>query len=647
MEKLFKFKPGFTSINLILLCIAIGSVAYATSLALMYANQLPLDVHAFRQTQTAITAYWFMQEGFKLAYETPVAGTPWSIPFEFPIYQLLVATTSKLFGLPLDFVGRIVSYLFLFLCLIPAKSITKNLQLPNSVFYIFAAILFSAPVYVYWSRTFMIETTALFFAVAAIKYFFDAMQDRAGFKSLSLYVLFITLSVLQKATTGLPVMAFISMMFIIFEIRKTGSIRKFLFGVRPFAIFICFVIPLGIGVAWVFYTDHIKSLNVFGEQITSSALSNWNWGSIEQKFSSDLWIKVLWERVFETNIAGILGLSILLMAFLSRSDLRLKVILFLSAALGVIPLLLFTNLHIVHDYYQSANVIFFIFAIAVALGGIIAPAIGMLATIPLLAFILISNYVALSGGYMPQIKSVFTKDKPELAVGDILKRELSEEMQFVAFGNDWSSTFGYIAQRKSFTVPEWFKGYEEAKSHPENFVEKDRLGAVVFCNVEKSGLEDLMVWSTDKRVWKIGETHGCYIATPQKSIAGSNPRQVQCQGSIDRAEIEDRNGLRVISFAGWTTMSGGRGVIPQNVFITLYGSGNSPLYFEALKVPRLDVNAHLGISNEIDAGFSRIISANLAPGEYDVGLAQSRGGQLEACQLHKRIVVNGKTHSEE
>jgi hypothetical protein len=647
MEKLFKFKPGFTGINLILLCIAIGSVAYATSLALMHANQLPLDVHAFRQTQTAITAYWFMQEGFKLAYETPVAGAPWSIPFEFPIYQLLVATTSKLFGLPLDFAGRIVSYLFLVLCLIPAKSIMNNLQLPNSVFYIFAAILFSAPVYVYWSRTFMIETTALFFAVAAIKYFFDAMQDGASFKSLSLYVLFITLSVLQKATTGLPVLAFISMMFVIFEIRKTGSIGKFLFSIRPFVVFICFVIPLGVGVAWVFYTDHIKSLNVFGGQITSSALSNWNWGSIEQKFSSDLWIKVLWERVFETNIAGILGVSILLMAFLSRSDLRLKVIVFLSVSLGLIPLLLFTNLHIVHDYYQSANVIFFIFAIAVALGGIIAPAIGMLATISLLAFILISNYVALFGGYMPQIKSVFTKDKPELAVGDILKRELSEEMQFVAFGNDWSSTFGYIAQRKSFTVPGWFKGYEEAKSHPENFVEKDRLGAVVSCNVEKPGLEDLMVWSSDKRVWKIGETHGCYIATPQKSIAGSDPRQVQCQGSIDRAEIEDRNGLRVISFAGWTTMSGGRGVIPQNVFITLSGSGNSPLYYEALKVPRLDVNAHLGISNEIDAGFSRIISANLAPGEYDVGVAQSRGGQLEVCQLHKRIVVNGKTHSEE
>ncbi|MGH7490376.1 MAG: glycosyl transferase, partial [bacterium] len=45
-----------------------------------------LDLHNFRQAQTAISAYWSWREGFKLAYETPVLGYPWAIPFEFPIY---------------------------------------------------------------------------------------------------------------------------------------------------------------------------------------------------------------------------------------------------------------------------------------------------------------------------------------------------------------------------------------------------------------------------------------------------------------------------------------------------------------------------------------------------------------------------------
>jgi hypothetical protein len=76
-------KNKLFNIDLILLFIALASVSYSAIIAFTYANQAPLDWYAFRQTQTALTAYWFMQEGFKLAYETPVGGRPWSIPFEF------------------------------------------------------------------------------------------------------------------------------------------------------------------------------------------------------------------------------------------------------------------------------------------------------------------------------------------------------------------------------------------------------------------------------------------------------------------------------------------------------------------------------------------------------------------------------------
>src|SRR5690242_6357999 len=53
-------------------------------------NQPIADLHQFRQTQTAITAYWMAKGGPWLAYETPVLGYPWSIPFEFPVYQYLL-----------------------------------------------------------------------------------------------------------------------------------------------------------------------------------------------------------------------------------------------------------------------------------------------------------------------------------------------------------------------------------------------------------------------------------------------------------------------------------------------------------------------------------------------------------------------------
>src|ERR1700730_19303248 len=55
-----------------------------------------LDLHYFRQTQTALSAYWILKGGPWLAYETPVLGFPWAVPFEFPVYQLLAAGVAWL-----------------------------------------------------------------------------------------------------------------------------------------------------------------------------------------------------------------------------------------------------------------------------------------------------------------------------------------------------------------------------------------------------------------------------------------------------------------------------------------------------------------------------------------------------------------------
>ena len=61
-----------------------------------------LDMFGFRQAQTAISAYWIAKGGPLFAYQTPVFGYPWSIPFEFPLYQWLVALLADSSGLSLD-----------------------------------------------------------------------------------------------------------------------------------------------------------------------------------------------------------------------------------------------------------------------------------------------------------------------------------------------------------------------------------------------------------------------------------------------------------------------------------------------------------------------------------------------------------------
>ena len=72
--------------------------------------------HGFRQTQTALAAESMLHGGSFLHYEVPVLGPPWSLPFEFPLYQWIVARTVSLLHSPLEETGRAVSIVFFYLC---------------------------------------------------------------------------------------------------------------------------------------------------------------------------------------------------------------------------------------------------------------------------------------------------------------------------------------------------------------------------------------------------------------------------------------------------------------------------------------------------------------------------------------------------
>ncbi|MEJ2756596.1 MAG: hypothetical protein P8104_12410, partial [Gammaproteobacteria bacterium] len=242
------------------------------------------------------------------------------------------------------------------------------------------------------------------------------------------------------------------------------------------------------------------------------------------------------------------------------------------------------------------------------------------------------------------IKTTFTKENRDLAIGGILNKTLSPEMQFVAFGNDWSSTFTYISKRKGFTVPGWFKRYHHVTTHPEKFVEPDRLGAVVACSVDHPNVAELFQWITTSpsstgHAWKIGETHGCLIVTPEKTARTSKWEPIQCIGAIDKAETETRDGRQFLSLAGWTATSGEKPVVPDAVFLRISSPQSIPIYVQALKIPRLDVNKNFDIPQNSDAGFSRIVFTDLPPGDYEVEIIHYENDNYYTCGITKSIHI--------
>jgi hypothetical protein len=253
-------------------------------------------------------------------------------------------------------------------------------------------------------------------------------------------------------------------------------------------------------------------------------LSPFNLGTAAQRVSPELWQGVLWDRMFVKNASGILGAALLLAPFVFATSVKVRSITVVATALSLLPLLVFTNLHLVHDYYQTANMLYLFFAISVAATSAGGPEVGLRPALVATALIVASNLIHLRSEDQLKIGKRFDKTSRDVAIGAVLKRELAEEGQFVAFGNDWSSTFGYLSERKSFTVPVWLPALHEVAARPQDFVEKDRLGAVVACATGVPSLPDLVAWSAkDGRNWKIGRTHECLIATPQVAPPSVRP----------------------------------------------------------------------------------------------------------------------------
>ncbi|WP_421693242.1 hypothetical protein [Aestuariivirga sp.] len=620
--------------------LAILAVSGAACLAIAFASQLTLEAHSFRQTQTALTAFWFTREGFKLAYETPVAGYPWAIPFEFPFYQYAVAALSMTLGLSIATAGRLMSFACLILCIPVVRSINKRLSLPPAVLAAFAALAFSSPLYVFWGRSVMIETAALLLAIIAIKFFLDFLLGGRRLGDLLLFSAFMSLCMLQKATTGLPVLMVLGAVLAGWEwanFRNGAAAPK---PVTRAALMLCVLIPLAAGIAWTHYTDTVKVLNPLGPDLTSASLAHWNWGTLEQRVSLEFWLKLVLIRVLAGNMGLILGPGLLLFCFLSNCPRQTKYIMSGAILLGVLPLFLFANLHIFHDYYQASNVMFLIYAMAVAIGAVIVPRKGEGAAFLLLLALVATNYAMLGMSYLPAIATTFDRNQKAVAIGEVLKRELPPDGQFVAFGNDWSSTFAYLSERKSFTVPNWFPSYDKVIARPQDYVERGRLGAVVSCATRRPEIAQLIAWADSQGPWKVGETNGCAMAVPGRDYSAS-AEPGPCLGAIEAAGVEVRGDAKVIRLSGWSATGGASPAAADAVFLMLSTAGKPPAYVDTLAVPRLDESRRLGVPEDGDLGFSRLLPASLAPGRYDIGIIQQSHGRFTLCPMIGQLHVEG------
>ena len=449
-----------------------------------------IDVHAFRQTQTALTSFW-LQPGLSgiLHYETPVLGAPWEVPFEFPFYQFIVAALSRIAWLDLSFSGRVVSLIFGLGAMAMAIALLRQYGFSRLAQLIFATLYLSSSIYLYWNRSFMIESTALFFTLTALFLYgrsirtFDDLTPLRRLLPAAGFALSLTLAMLVKATTALSVFLLISCHLLWHLLRR--STRR-----SPILLANSLALLAGVAIAflalreWTHHADALKSLNPYGLKLTSTALRDWNFGNLHQRFSGDLWQGVVIKRMLTKDAWLLLVLLLATALWQSRKDRRRIGCILVCILLGVMPLLLFSNLHIVHKYYQSANHVFLLLAIAGS-GALILerprqPALIQAMAAAILLFYVISDAKTFKRDYLDDANK---QSDEKLEISRLINISTDPSSAILVLGHDWDSSFPYLSRRRALVLPRWYEkgpfSEQGVLSDPSARLKPYRLGAIV------------------------------------------------------------------------------------------------------------------------------------------------------------------------
>lgn len=424
--------------------------------------------HDFRQSQTALTTYYLQRSGLTIDYETPVFGSPASIPFEFPTYQFAVVGVHRLLGCRLDVAGRIAS-IAIFYATLPLIVLTlRRLKLPWTGIWLGLAALLVSPVYIFYTRAFLIESTALFtswtFLFTLSVLLFRDPSDPGAAREVRMRRIFLLLALaagmlaaVTKITTFAVHAAGAVWLWLAFHrerLRLLGNdpgVRRLL---RNNAIYLG-VIFAGILVVVVYWTHHtdvakLRNPSPIVHRLTSAALVDWNFGYPGQLAKTATW-RGLYNQFLSASVASFfpVGLAVILFSMIHRHR-SVTIALLLAFVTGPA---LFTNLFFVHDYYWYANTVFFSLACGITVGTFLLEYLASLAVTRLLlvaVFILAQAATYHYSGY-----HLLQKAPPQETgrLAETLRQHTAQGSSIVVFGYDWNSMIPYYSERRAFMVP--------------------------------------------------------------------------------------------------------------------------------------------------------------------------------------------------
>jgi hypothetical protein len=224
-------------------------------------------------------------------------------------------------------------------------------------------------------------------------------------------------------------------------------------------------IPLAIGIIWVYWTDHVKTVSGF-EALTSKALQTWHFGSMLQKFSPENW-NFIYTNMKRMGINPLTALAALLICIPALWKKRKE---FLLACIPVLcsiaTIFVLFNLYYIHDYYYCAILPLLCMTGAYAAynlfsfyANLILPD-NILKNVITMAAVIATLFIFWHGD--PYIKRTvrdaqyYKEYKGNLLdLAEYIKTNTKKDDLIMVFDNDWNSEIPYNAQRKALMPLDW------------------------------------------------------------------------------------------------------------------------------------------------------------------------------------------------
>ena len=196
--------------------------------------------------------------------------------------------------------------------------------------------------------------------------------------------------------------------------------------------------------------------------------------------SALLWRDVVLRRALSDafGYAAIPAVALIGVSLLSR---RYVYAVLAAVAAFLVPFLVFTNLHIVHFYYQTANAILIVAAAGLALASLIRMSRNWLGLLGL-AVLVAGQLVYFRSVYAIYLTHDFSGEQL-FRIAKLARTQTELGASLIVIGDDWSSTIPYYAERKSLDIPNWLAlpSLQRIVAAPQKYLDDARLGGVVYC----------------------------------------------------------------------------------------------------------------------------------------------------------------------